>query len=314
MNSIVHGQERAVDSEGGMPFRFVLSALVVVGCFFGPPISLSAPEEARLWPSGAEGLRHEREETVEDKRETGRRDRWIGLVSDPTLTIYPAAKTGSLPNPAILVIPGGGFRFVCIDKEGVEAVQWLNSIGVTAAVLKYRTLDVSTPREPPWLNPIFADGKRAMRLLRARATEWNIDPARIGAMGFSAGGTIAAMTVADGGLGDPNAADPIDRLACGPQFLILVYSGFPPLPLITYKKPFPPVFLVHAADDPKAPVDKTIKVFQFLQERGGTAELHVFRKGGHGFGMHPEAEETRVWPQLCAGWLRGLEMLPRAAP
>lgn len=263
--------------------------------------------EVPLWKEGAPGIKHDRAESVEDRAETGRLDRWIGFVSNPTLTIYPA-EGAKASGAAVLVVPGGGFRYVCIDKEGHEAARWLNSLGVTAAVLKYRVLDPSKERTPEAVEPIFVDTERAMRVLRHGAAGWKIDPKRIGIMGFSAGGVMAVRQVFDADEGNAAAADPVEQVSSRPDFVALVYSGLPPGKIPKVQN-IPPCFIVHASDDPKAPVAVASKVFNYIIEAGGSAELHAFRRGDHGFGVLPKAGTVRAWTTLYADWMRDLKLI-----
>jgi acetyl esterase/lipase len=283
--------------------------LLPIACAF-------AQTEVPLWKDGASGLKHDQPEASEDKRETGRLDRWISFVSNPTLTLYPApATSNSAPAPAVLVIPGGGFRYVCIDKEGFEVAQWLNSIGVSAAVLKYRTLDPSVERSGKTIEPLLAlgDTERALRLLRANAATWKIDPNRIGVMGFSAGGVMSIRLLIDADAGDSSASDPVEKVSSRPDFIALIYTGLPPGKWPKADKSTPPLFIAHASDDPKAPAIVATKIYQHLSEGGASAELHIFSKGDHGFGVMPKSGGVRSWTALYADWLRDQQILPAAS-
>ena len=266
--------------------------------------SAFAQTEIPLWKDGAPGFKHTSPETVEDKRETGRLDRWIGMVSNPTLTVYPAPGDNA-SNPAVLVIPGGGFRYVCIDKEGHEVARWLNSIGMSAAVLKYRVLAPTTERSFKNIEAILPDTERAMRVLRLNADNLKIDPRRIGVMGFSAGGVMSIRLINDADPGDATAADPIEKVSSRPDFVALIYTGLPggKMPKAD-KNTTPPVFLAHAADDPKAPAIVAAKIYQHLSEGGASAELHIYSKGDHGFGVMPQTGAVRGWTGQFAEWLR----------
>lgn len=287
-----------------------LRSLAVFGLLLPGLPSAHGQQVIPLWPAGAPGLKHERPEQSDDKRETGRQDRWISYVSEPTLTIY-SAPADRANGTAVLVIPGGGFRYVCIDKEGIEPAQWLNSLGITAAVLKYRTLDPEKERSAKTIEPLFAETERALRVLRQHAADLKIDPKRIGTLGFSAGAIMSLRLVADADEGNPQAADPAENM---PNFVIFVYGAPPPGKPARYSKSAPPFFIVHAADDPKAPAAGAIKVFDYLRDAGVSAELHIYRRGDHGFGQLPKAGTVREWPAHCAAWLRDIEMIPAAQP
>lgn len=264
-----------------------------------------AQQEVPLWKDGAPGgFKHPKPELSEDKHETGRLDRYVTYVSNPTLTLYPVAgATG--PQPIVLVLPGGGFRFVCIDKEGHEMARFLNSVGIAAAVLKYRTTAPDAERSWDLFSPLLALGDmgRAIRLMRANAAEWKIDPARINVIGFSAGGTMAIRHTIDANDGKPDAADPVERMSSRPNSIALVYTTLPDqkLPKVDKAAPY---FIVHGADDQKAAVGVATKVFQTVNSAGGSAELHVFAKADHGFGVAPASGTVRGWPALYAEWLR----------
>jgi len=263
-----------------------------------------AQQEIPLWKDGAPGLKHEQPEAAEDRHETGRLDRYVSFVSVPTLTIYPAAGDAAA-NPAVLVVPGGGFRYVCIDKEGVEVAHWLNTLGLTAAVLKYRTIAPTAERNVKTIEALLqlGDTPRAMRVLRQHAAEFKIDPRRIGVMGFSAGGSMAVRLAATADAGDSAASDPIDTASSRPDFVALIYTGLPPGKMKAGKST-PPFFIAHAADDPKAPVGVATKIFQHIIDGGGSAELHIFSKGNHGFGVMPASGAVRDWTTNFADWLR----------
>ncbi|MFT3867767.1 MAG: alpha/beta hydrolase [Nibricoccus sp.] len=289
-------------SFGALRRLFVVFSLLTSPCSY-------AQQEIPVWKDGAPGLKHERAEASEDRHETGRMDRYISYVSNPTLTIYPA-DPAKATGAAVLVVPGGGFRYVCLDKEGIEPAQWLNSIGVTAVVLKYRTLDPEKERSAKTIEPLFAETERAMRVVRAHAAEWKIDPKKIGIMGFSAGAIMAVRLVVDADAGDAAAADPVEKAGSRPDFVVFVYGAVPPGKQPKIDKTAPPFFLVHAADDPKAPVSGALKVFQFLNEGGASAELHVYHRGDHGFGMTPKLGTVRDWTSSCASWMRDLGIIP----
>jgi len=282
----------------------------ILSCLAMLPVLLcnaQAQDVVPLWENGAPGLRHERPESVEDRRETGRTDRYIGYVSAPTLTWYPAGD-GKTPAPVVLVLPGGGFRYVVIDKEGHEVARWLNAQGIAAAVLKYRTVDPNAERSWSSFLSLLAEGDaaRAIRLLRHNAAAWKIDPDRIGLLGFSAGGTMAIQQTIDADRGKPGAADPVERFSSMPNSVGLVYSTLPDqrLPKILPGVPF---FIVHGAADAKAPVKIATKLFQSITDKGGAAELHLFQGADHGFGVAPAGGTARAWPTLYVDWLKTIQ-------
>ncbi|HNZ18646.1 MAG TPA: alpha/beta hydrolase [Candidatus Hydrogenedentes bacterium] len=239
----------------------------------------------------------------------------------PTLGLYPLDT--DTPAPAVLVCPGGGYSGHAMDHEGEQIAQWLNKNGLAAFVLKYR---LSPYRHPVPLN----DAKRAMRLIRANATAWNMDPARLGIMGFSAGGHLASTVSTHFDSGNASARDAVERQSSRPDFAILCY------PVITFEPPYahmgsrnnllgenapeelvknlsnhtqvtaqtPPTFLFHTADDPGVPVQNSLLYFGALREHDVPAELHVYEHGRHGVGLAPDMPELATWPGLCITWLR----------
>ena len=287
-----------------------LSSLFTLLAVFSLPSSARAETEVPLWPEGAPGFRHSQPEQSQDMRETGRLDRWLTYVSQPTLTWYPVAQPSGAAGPVVLVLPGGGFRYVCIDKEGHEVARWLNSVGVSAAVLKYRSLTPDTERSWDTFSPLLAlgDAGRAIRVLRARADAWKIDPNKIGMIGFSAGGTMAIRHTIDANDGKANAADPVERLSSRPNNIALIYATLPDQKLPKVDKAVP-YFLAHGAADPKASAKIATKLFQTIQDAGGAAELHLYHQGDHGFGVAPAGGTVRTWPAAYAEWLRAVGML-----
>ncbi|MBC3916524.1 alpha/beta hydrolase [Undibacterium sp. CY18W] len=290
--------------------KICLSSLFASLIFLSSTCSAQAEIEIPLWQNGAPGLQHEHAETAEDRHETGRLDRYISYVSKPTLTIYPAP-ADKATGTAVLVVPGGGFRYVCIDKEGIEAAHWLNTQGITAAVLKYRTLAPDGDRNWKSIQPLTADTSRAMRVLRQHASEWKIDSKKIGLLGFSAGGVMALQLLMDQNDGDSSATDTVEQISNRADFIALVYTGLPGNKMPKMSKNTPPVFIVHASDDPKAVPVVAAKIYQQLLEAGAPAELHAFRRGDHGFGMTPASGSVRNWTSLYADWMRDLKLLDK---
>lgn len=250
-----------------------------------------------------------------DKLIAGRRIIKTGNVTTPQLAVYRPAKekdTGA----SVIICPGGGFNILAYDLEGTEVATWLNSLGVTGIVLKYRV--PSRDPKQAWLAPV-QDAQRAVSLVRAHAAEWGLDPARIGILGFSAGGTTAAYTSLF--LEDRRypALDGTDKISCRPDFTLLIYTGgfverYPAAmtDTVTFTKAAPPMFLVHAFDD-NVSVQNSLHVATELKKAGGSAELHVYDTGGHGYGLrYVAAQPVTTWPARAAEWLarRGLLRSP----
>lgn len=250
-----------------------------------------------------------------DKLIAGRRIIKLGNVKVPQIAVYRPAKekdTGA----AIIICPGGGFNILAYDLEGTEVAAWLNSIGITGIVLKYR-VPFRDPQQR-WLAPV-QDLQRAMSLVRSKAPGWGIDPARIGVLGFSAGGVAAAYVSLYQDFRHYAGIDAIDYSPCRPDFALLIYSGgFVERGQTTLNKIVavttrpPPMFFVHAFDD-GVPVENSLLLAAEVKKHGGSAEVHVYDAGGHGYGLRhvPELPVT-TWPKRAEEWLarRGL-LAPR---
>lgn len=191
----------------------------------------------------------------------------------------------------MIVAPGGGHRFLSIDTEGTNVAEYLNSQGVAAFVLKYRLA-----REQGSTYKIdvdaLADAQRAIRMLRTRASEWNLNPAKIGIMGFSAGGEVAVLASTRYDAGKADSADPIERQSSKPDYQVLIYPGIRP-ENYTVTKETPPTFLL-AADNDRGPSTAIPALYLALKKAGVPAELHVYSSGGHGFGLQPTDTRPNV--------------------
>jgi acetyl esterase/lipase len=268
-----------------------------------------------IWPHGAPGAPanpppEADTTTAKDNRPAGKPVVRLGNVSSPTLTLY--APKSKNTDAAFVVFPGGGYRILAIDLEGTEVCDWLNAAGITCVLLKYRVPDTGPfPRSSAALQ----DAQRAVGIVRSRAAEWHIDPKRIGVLGFSAGGHLAAAisTHYDQRLYPP--IDAADRQSCRPDFAIVIYPGYLAIaeknfefnPDIPVTASTPPTFLVQAEDDP-VHVENVIDYFTQLKKAGVPAELHVYSKGGHGYGLRPTDLPVTHWPQLAATWLNTIEV------
>jgi acetyl esterase/lipase len=242
----------------------------------------------------------------------------------PALTVY-LPRTMTAATPAMVVCPGGGYARLASNHEGRQVAGYLNSLGIAAFVLRYRL-------GPRYHHPVpLGDAQRALRTLRSRAQEWRLDPARIGIMGFSAGGHLAmsASTMFDAG--DPRAADAIDRVSSRPDFAVLAYpvvsmtaawthqgskqnllGANPDADLarrmsgeLAVRKDTPQTFIFHTNEDTVVPVENSLHYFLALRQAAIPAEMHVFEKGPHGVGLANDDAALSPWSALLATWLRG---------
>jgi acetyl esterase/lipase len=237
----------------------------------------------------------------------------IGNVSAPTMTLY--SPRGINSGVAVLVFPGGGYRYDSIDLEGTEVCDWLSQIGVTCVLLKYRVPD-SGPY--PKSAAALQDAQRAMGVVRQHAAEWGIDPHRVGVLGFSAGGHLAAAisNIYEKRLYDP--IDAADQLSCKPDFTVLLYPGYLALadqnfaanPDIHPTADTPPTFILQAENDYTANVENAVVYFMALKNVKVPTELHIYAEGGHGFGIRPRDFPILGWPRMVETWLRTIKMLP----
>jgi acetyl esterase/lipase len=293
-------------------FLYALLALLSSNIYhFGVAQVSTVPDVIALWPESAPGALGAAEEDT------------------PSLTIYlPAADQAN--GAAVVICPGGGYRHLAVDHEGHEVARWLNSLGVAAFIVQYRL-------GPKYRHPApLQDAQRAIRTVRARATEWGVDRSRIGILGFSAGGHLATTAGTHFDAGDSMATDLVERNDSRPDFLIAVY---PVISLVSDHRHHgsrvnlvgedapaelvallsnelqvtaatPPTFLVHTSDDASVPVENSLLFYQALRDAGVPAEMHIFETGRHGFGLAPENPVLREWPSLCERWLRARGIMP----
>jgi acetyl esterase/lipase len=242
-------------------------------------------------------------------------------VSKPSITIYRPAKekdTGA----AVVICPGGGYWNLYWELEGEEVAAWLNSLGVTGIILKYRVpRRPDDPKGEPARRPL-QDAQRAISLVRSKAKEWGIAPERIGMAGFSAGGHLAIATATSFDKRSYKAIDDIDKVSCRPDFAILLYSGYLKAkdknelaPGLSIPKETPPIFLAHGGDDIISSPEHSVVMYQALKRAGVPAELHIYAKATHDFGVRPSDQPCSTWTRSCAEWLRHHGLLkPPARP
>jgi acetyl esterase/lipase len=277
----------------------------------------------KLWPAGIPGS-IQNEGFVEKPALTNGEVTWIVNVSDPQLYVFlpsPEKSTGA----AVLICPGGGYAGLAIAHEGFAIAKWLNENGIAGIILKYRLPSDLTMKDKS-VGPL-QDAQEAMRVIRRNALEWKINPSSVGVIGFSAGGHLASTLSTHF---EKKVYDVTDNTSARPDFSILIY------PVITFDSSFthsgsrsnligdnpsaeavrnfsnelqitektPPVFLVHSADDDVVPVKNSIVYFEGIQKYNSPSELHIFQKGGHGYGLSAGKGTQSAWPGMCISWIK----------
>ncbi len=303
---------------------FVVVSLLAALSTTAPGLA-SEPLVVELWPGNTPG------DAGINGRETSRihqsplvgPTRLITNVTKPTLTIYRPPQRENR-GTAMVICPGGGYWDLYWELEGEEVAAWLNSIGMTGIILKYRC-----PRRPgdvrgePPLGPQL-DAQRAVSLVRSRASEWGIDPKRIGMVGFSAGGHLALATATGFAKRLYQPIDAVDQVSCRPDFAIMCYSGYLKVkgkdeirPDLRIPADTPPIFLAHASDDRESYggslAENSVLMYLALKRAGIPAELHVYATGDHDFGVRQNEKLPSSWTQLCVNWLRSQGLLKRGS-
>jgi dienelactone hydrolase len=252
-----------------------------------------------LWQNGAPGFESRRDEPEQHK------DWWYKNIHDPSLTVF-APERGKSNGTALIIAAGGGHRELVFNPEGVEPAQFLAARGYTVFALKYRLF--REPGSPYTIENTAQDIRRAMRTVRARAAEWQIDPQRIGVMGWSAGGEVAALVAYPPVGGDPKSKDPVERVSARPDFEILIYPGPAGIPDVI-PVDAPPLFLLGAADDEYVS-DMLFDLPRRYHAAHASIETHIYAQGKHAFNMGQRSEYVAIrnWPQRLTEWLedRGL--------
>ncbi len=262
------------------------TALLVL---FASSLAFAQQETRLLWPDGAPGALGNEE------------------IDKPSITLYlPAAEKAN--GAAVVVCPGGGYHILVMDLEGTEICDWLNSIGVTGVLLKYRV-----PKREGLEKHAAAlqDAQRALGLLRQNAAQWRLDPKRLGVLGFSAGGHLAAVLSNNYDHRTYSPCDPADTVSCRPDFTILIYPAYLTVkeagdqiaPELNITSKTPPTFMAMAADD-SVRVETAAFYALALRKASVPFELHIYPTGGHGYGLRPSKDLVTTWPQRAADWLR----------
>jgi acetyl esterase/lipase len=283
-----------------------MKPLLAISIWLATGVAFAAdePNEILLWPNGAPGS--EGQTAAEKVQVNAAGERNVTSVHKPSITPYlPADGKGT--GAAVLVLPGGGHRLLCLDHEGANAARLLAEHGVAAFVLKYRLAreqgSTYTIREHA-----LADAERAIRVIRSRAPEWKLDPKRVGAMGFSAGGELVAQASMRSGEGDSSAADPIDGHNSRPSFQALIYPGRSGD--IQPDKGAPPAFLACSANDRRDISEGLAEAYLRFKRAGASAELHMYASGGHGFGVRSRnTGAIGGWTDRFLEWLESKEFI-----
>jgi acetyl esterase/lipase len=252
-----------------------------------------------LWPKNVPGektAKHAPEVTPDHSRNVTR----ITNITDPTITVFtpdPAVSNGA----GMVVCPGGGYKILAIDLEGYDIAHWLNKLGFTAFVLQYRVPDKQSGA--------LQDVQRAIRIIRSHASEWKLDPNRLGVMGFSAGGSLSARISTEYYRDWYTPVDQADSLSSRPDFSVLIYPAYLDLgphnsltPELKVNKNTPPMFIFQTADDPYG--NSSLTMAGALRKSKVPVEMHLYPKGGHGYGMRPGNPAAEEWPSLANTWLK----------
>lgn len=287
-----------------------LASLVALSfLLFGTLVHAADPPVFNVWPNKkAPGETAELPpEKFQDQRPGEKQVARLTNVTEPTLTVYAPAKEKA-NGTSVIICPGGGYSILAWDLEGTEVAEWLNRHGVTAIVLKYRV--PKRQNEAPHVAPL-KDAQRAVSIVRSKAKELGIDEQKIGILGFSAGGHLAAMTSMHFEQRTYDKLDAIDDISCRPDFAVLVYPAYLTnkeqtelSPDVKISAQTPPMFLAHAGDDPVTPLSSVL-LYAALKRANVPAELHVYATGGHGYGLRPDHATGANWPLRCEEWLKG---------
>lgn len=266
----------------------------------------SPAQTLTVWPGKPPGAAQDVQEKWDKKKVTN--------VTRPTLEVFRPEKDKDT-GVAVIVCPGGGYQALMMDYEGEDVAHWLNTIGVTGIVLKYR---VPAPQGAPKWEPALQDAQRSVSIVRSNAKEWGIDPSRIGMLGFSAGGHLAAATSTNFDQRSYDRIDSIDEVSDRPDFAVVIYPGGVVQrgkdtlsPEIRVSPQTPPMFIVQANDD-RVNSDNSVFLYLALKRAGVPAEVHIYAAGGHGFGLRPSDKPCSTWPQRCAEWMRSQGILKMA--
>ena len=262
------------------------------------------PQVISIWP--AANLAADAQSQHEVITETDAHDHQVTNVHNPTITAYLPAP-GKATGVAIVVAPGGAHRFLTMDREGYDVAKWMASIGVAGFVLKYRLAHAENSHYT--VEDADQDAQRAIRVIRSRAEEWHVDPAKVGILGFSAGGEVAVLAATKFDRGKPEATDAIEHQSSRPDFQVLIYPGVQPANIVVTKDT-PPAFMLCANDD-AGPSNAIPALAQALKKVGVPVEIHIYNSGGHGFGIRPRPLPISSWPLRLEEWMMDSGIMPK---
>jgi acetyl esterase/lipase len=278
---------------------------------------VAAQELIPIWPDVAPGEAGDSDAETQLPMRPGDNTIRITNVTRPTLEAFlpPRAKRSGA---AVLICPGGGYKHLTYNKEGTEVAAWLNSLGVAGLVLKYR---VPARKDRARFEAPLQDAQRALGLVRQRARSWDLDPDRLGVLGFSAGGHVAAALSHQSARRTYPRQDGADEVSCRPNFALLIYpayliereGGHTLAPEVQVTSATPPTFLVQAEDD-SVGVECSLFYYLALKKAKVPGEMHLYPDGGHGYGLRPSPHTVSTWPGRAEQWLRALGVLEPKSP
>jgi acetyl esterase/lipase len=260
-----------------------------------------------LWPQGSPMLKalpgYDKPEKWNISKGSPPKVQSVENIHNPSIEVHlaPADKANGM---AIVVIAGGGNKTCNVGGEGIDIAEWLNGLGIDAFIERYRLRPYDSKVDA------LADTQRSIRMVRAHAKEWGVDPKRVGTMGFSAGGEQSAWVTLKFDAGNPQAADPVDRESCRPDFSVLVYAGWKEMDLSNVPKNAPPTFLTCAGIDDAFHARQTVQFYSALFAANIPVELHIYRRGGHGGGIGPrKGIPFGTWPARFVEWAKDLHLM-----
>jgi endo-1,4-beta-xylanase len=285
--------------------RNLISLTIIAPVAFCVSLSAQEPLVIPIWPAAK--LAPDVASKPEIITENAAHEHTVTNIHNPTITAFlpPQDKATGV---AIVIAPGGGHRFLSIDHEGYDVGKWLAGIGVAGFVLKYRL--ARAENSPYSVEDADQDAQRSIRLIRSRAEEWHINPAKVGILGFSAGGEVAVLAATRFDRGQPEASDPIDRQSSRPDFQVLIYPGVQPANIVVTKDT-PPAFMLCANND-AGPSNAIPALALALKKEGVPVEIHIYNSGGHGFGIRPRPLPISSWPLRLQEWMMDSGILPKS--